>query len=91
MREYWLAFLDLARDRPRESLSLGMAGGMSLPRPVPQEAIRREGRRLGYRGEALADFTTIVALIDDFWVEVAVKQAAADAKAAADKARTKKR
>ena len=61
-----------------------MAGGIQLPRPVPREAIRREGARLGYTGEGLEDFTEIVALIDDSYVEATVKR---EAKAAEERAR----
>ena len=60
---------------------MGMAGGLSLPRPVPLEAIRREG---------LEDFVTIVARIDDFHVEVEVRRAADEAKASAARSRSKK-
>lgn len=81
----------LSRDRPHESLSLGMAGGLTLPRPVPRETIRREGRRLGYRGADLEDFVEIVTLIDDFYVEVEMKRAANDARLAAERARSKRR
>lgn len=87
---YWAAFLDLSRDRPHESISLGMNGGLSIPRTVPREAIRREGRRLHYLGDGLTDFVEIVTRIDDFYVETEVKRAAADAKAAAAKARNKR-
>lgn len=88
---YWSAFVYLSRDRPTESLNLGMAGGLSLPRPVPREAIRREGVRLGHTGEGLDDFTEIVASIDDIYVEVTVKAEAARARAAAEQSRAKKR
>ncbi len=80
---YWAAFLDLSRDRPMESLSLGMAGGTSLPRPVPRETIRREGKRRGFAGDALDDFTEIVVGIDDAFVEVTVKAEAKRLAAAA--------
>jgi len=50
------------------SLSLGMAGGLVLPQPIPREAIRRHGRALRLCGEELADFVEIVSGIDDFWV-----------------------
>ncbi len=69
---------------------MGMSGGLSLPRPVPMEAIRREGARLGYEGEGLEDFVTTVARIDDFHVEVEVRRAANEAKAAAARSRSKK-
>jgi hypothetical protein len=69
---------------------MGMAGGLSLPRPVPLEAIRREGLRLGYQGEGLEDFVTMVARIDDFHVEVEVRRAADEAKASAARSRSKK-
>ena len=76
----------MSRDRPLESIIMGMAGGLSLPRPIPREAIRREGERLGYAGDGLKDFVEIVMRIDDHYVEVAVKRAADDAKAAATRA-----
>ena len=66
---------------------MGMAGGLSLPRPVPREAIRREGERLGYTGESLADFTEIVTCVDDIYVEVTVKREAEQARLAAQRAR----
>lgn len=68
---------------------MGMAGGVSLPRPIPREAIRREGERLGYIGDGLEDFIVIVMQIDDFHVEVATKRIADDLKISA--ARAKKR
>ena len=76
----------MSRDRPLESIFMGMAGGLSLPRPIPREAIRREGERLGYAGDGLKDFVEIVMRIDDFHVEVTMKHAADDAKAAAARA-----
>jgi hypothetical protein len=69
---------------------MGMAGGLTIPRPVPREAIRREGRRLGWSGEGLDDFVAIVTLVDDFYVEVETKRAAADAKLAAERSRSRK-
>lgn len=84
---YWLAFIDLSRDRPTENLSLGMAGGVSLPRPVPRETIRRDGERRGFTGDALDDFVEIVVGIDDAFVEVTVK---AEAKRLAAAARQNK-
>ena len=69
---------------------MGMAGGLSLPRPVPLEAIRREGLRLGHQGEGLEDFCTILARTDDFCVEVEVRRAATEAKASAARSRSKK-
>jgi len=80
---YWAAFVYLGRDRQHDSISMGMAGSLSLPRPVPREAIRREGERRGYSGESLDDFVEIVAGIDDIYIEVTVKRAADDAKSAA--------
>ena len=62
---YYAAFVLLSRDRATESISMGMAGGLSLPRPVPRDAIRREGERLGYDGDALDDFVEAITLIDD--------------------------
>ncbi len=80
---YWTAFLDLSRDRPMESLSLGMAGGVSLPRPVPRETIRREGERRGFAGDSLDDFVEIVVGIDDAFVEITLKAESARLAAAA--------
>lgn len=68
-----------------------MAGGISLPRPVPREAIRREGARLGYTGEGLADFTEIVARIDDSYVEATVKREAKSAEQRAKASRSNTR
>lgn len=87
---FWSAFLTLARDRPHESISMGMGGGLSLPRPVPMEAIRREGSRLGYTGEGLEDFVSIVARIDDSYVESEVRRIADEAKAASQRSRSKR-
>jgi len=67
-----------------------MGGGLSLPRPVPLEAIRREGARLGHTGEALDDFVAIVSHIDDFYVELEVRRAADEARAAAARSRSRK-
>lgn len=86
---YWAAFLLLSRDRPNQSISMGMGGGLILPRPISRDTIRREGRRLGYSGDALDDFTEILTGIDDKYVEITVRKAAADAKASADKSRKK--
>lgn len=83
--EYFAAFLALGRDRQRDSVSLGMAGGVSLPMPVPREAIRREGRRLGYQGDGLDDFVEIVAAIDDFHLETESRRIAAETQAAANR------
>ncbi len=70
---------------------MGMAGGLSLPRPVPRETIRQEGRRLGYDGDGLDDFVEAVTLVDDLYVEVETKRAATDARLAAERARSNKR
>ena len=88
---YWSAFLYLSRDRPRESISLGLGGGLSLERPIPVDRIRAEGARLGYSDDALEDFEAILVRIDDAFVETTVKKQAADAKAAAQKAQQKNR
>jgi len=69
---------------------MGMSAGLSLPRPVPMDAIRREGSRLGYSGESLEDFVETVARIDDFQVEIEVRRAADEAKASAARSRSKK-
>ncbi len=70
---------------------MGLAGGISLPRPVPREAIRREGARLGYTGEGLEDFTEILARIDDSYVEARVKREARTAEERARASRSTKR
>lgn len=80
----------LSRDRPTESISLGMAGGLSLPKPVPRATIRVEGERLGYDADALDDFVEAVTAIDDRYVELEVKRSAAEAKASAERARRKR-
>lgn len=87
---YWAAFLGLARDRPRESISMGMGGSLMLPRPIPRETIRREAHRLGWRGDELEDFTEVIALTDDFYVEVEVKRIADEARMSAERARKKR-
>lgn len=87
---FFAAWLMLSRDRARESISLGMAGGFSIPRPIPRDTITREGERLGHDGEALEDFTDTLIRIDDLFVEVEVTRAAADAKASADRSRRKR-
>lgn len=86
----YAAFFLLSRDRPTESLSMGLAGGLSLPRPVPRDAIRREGGRLGYDGDALDDFVEAIMRIDDLYVETEVKRAATEAKASVDRARSRR-
>ena len=84
---YWQSFAYLSRDRTYLALSLGMAGGLKLPQPIPRETIRKEGNRRGYRGDGLDDFTEIVAAIDDAFVQDDVLKQAAAAKAGADRAR----
>lgn len=66
---------------------MGMGGGLSLPRPVPLETIRREAVRLGYQADGLEDFVTIVARIDDLFVEAEVRRIAEEARAAAVRSR----
>ncbi|HTE82000.1 MAG TPA: hypothetical protein VK634_15040 [Reyranella sp.] len=88
---YWNAFQYLGRDRPRDNISLGLGGSVSLNRPIPVERIRAEGERLGYGGDGLDDFEAIIVRIDDTFVEVTVKKEAADAKAAAQKAAKERR
>ena len=70
---------------------MGMAGGLSLPRPIGRDVIRAEGERLGFDGEALEDFVLIVLGIDDAYVEVTVKREAEQASAAAKRANRPKR
>lgn len=88
---YWIAFVTLSRDRPHESISMGMGGGLTLPRPVPREIVRKEGRRLSYEGDGLEDLVEIVTRIDDTYVEVETKRAATDARIAAERSRHNKR
>lgn len=85
------AFIYLTRDRAHESLSLGMAGGVSLPRTIPRAVFREEGIRLGYEGEALEDFVVILTGVDDIFVEVQTKRIAADVKKAAEASANKAR
>lgn len=66
---------------------MGMAGGLSLPKWVPLAAMRREGERLGYEAEELDDFVEIIMCIDDFHVETETRRIAAEAAAAARRAR----
>lgn len=54
----------MADDRLMFSHGLGMAGGMLLNQRIGRDVIRREGKRLGYEGDALVDFVTIVRIID---------------------------
>jgi hypothetical protein len=58
------AFDALSPYRVKLSYSLGMAGGVILPEPIPLETIRQEGVRRHYRGEELEDFCKIVQGID---------------------------
>lgn len=87
---YYAAFVMLSRDRATESISMGMSGGLSLPRPVTRDAIRREGERLGYDGDALEDFLETIILIDDFYVETEVRRATAEAKASAERSKPRR-
>ena len=66
-----------------------MAGGLSLPRPIPREVIRREGERRSYSSDGLEDFVEIVAAVDDSYVEITVRREADDVKLRA--AQSKKR
>ena len=87
---YWQSFTYLSRDRTYLALSLGMAGGLKLPQPILRDAMRAEGRRRGYQGDGLADFTEIVAAIDDAFVQDDVLKQAAAAKAGADRTRSRR-
>jgi len=66
---------------------MGMAGGLSLPRPIPRDVIRREGERRSYSGDSLEDFVEIVAAIDDSYVEVTVRREADEVKVRAAQSR----
>ncbi|MFO1080864.1 MAG: hypothetical protein U1E23_09590 [Reyranellaceae bacterium] len=61
---YYDAWLLLSLDAQQFSHSMGMAGGVLLRQRLPRAALREEGRRLGYTGEALDDFVEIVHRID---------------------------
>jgi len=87
---YWSAFVYLSRDRPREIIPMGMGGGISLPRNIPSESIRREGRRRFYNGDDLEDFLAIIMATDDEFVRIDSMRQAADAKAAANRAQSRK-
>lgn len=87
---YWMAFCDLSEDRPKESVGIGMGGSIQLPGNLTKEAIRREGRRLQYAGEALDDFVAIVRGVDRIYVEVHVKRIADETKAAAERSRKRR-
>lgn len=67
-----------------------MAGGVSLPMPVPLETIRKEGRRLGHRGELLDIFVEAVASIDDFHIESSTRRIAAETQAAANRMKSRR-
>lgn len=56
----------MADDRLLFSHGLGMAGGLLLAQRIGSRAIQREGKRLGFKGDALIDFVTIVRAIDRF-------------------------
>ncbi|MBX9945118.1 MAG: hypothetical protein K2Y40_13620 [Reyranella sp.] len=87
---YWQSFTYLSRDRAYLALSLGIAGGLQLPQPIPRGSIRKEGNRRGYQGESLEDFTEIVAAIDDAFIQNDVLKQAAAAKAGAERARSRR-
>jgi hypothetical protein len=84
---HWEAFTWLARERPWDSISLGMAGSIRLPGPIPRNTIRSRGEYLGLDGDALDDFVEIVVLIDDDYIRTVAE---AEAKAAADMAKKNK-
>ncbi len=87
---YWLAFLELSRDRHYDPVSMGMSGGVQLPRPISRDTLRREGRRLGYSDESLGDFVTALVRVDDAFVETETRRIAAEAKRSADRARPRR-
>jgi hypothetical protein len=72
-------------------MSLGIVGGIQLPQPIPREAIRKEGLRRHYDGEALEDFVEIVATIDDEFILLDTQKQAAAAQAAAKKSQKPQR
>lgn len=80
----------LGRDRARDNISLGMAGGVSLPMPVPIEKIRNEGQRLGYRGDELETFVEAVAQIDDFHIETQTRRTASEIQANAQRLKNRR-
>lgn len=64
-RPYWDAFTYVERDRDEVSHSQGMAGAIFLLVKIKRPAIRREGRRRGYRDATLEEFVDILAGLDD--------------------------
>lgn len=84
-KPYYEAWLDLADDRLAFSHALGMAGSMLLHQRIGRDVIRREGKRLGYSGEALETFVWIVRSIDRFDRSENVKRQAKDIDAAMKK------
>lgn len=65
---YYEAFVELDADRPTEAISLGLAGGTSVPKLIAREVLRNEGRRLGFKGEELEDFVDILRIVDKHFV-----------------------
>lgn len=81
----------LSRDRPEQSIGMGMAGGIVVPRPVPVRDIRSEGRRQGLKGEDLEEFVGVLMAIDGIFLEVEIPKIGRDAQRALQKAAHKKR
>lgn len=80
---HWNIFNELARDRPQQSLSLGMAGGTLIPMVISRDRIRAAGVEAGLEGDDLADFVEILLAIDDYDVERRTKRIADETRAAA--------
>lgn len=84
-QRYWDAFVYLERDREDYSHSFGMAGGVIFVRRIKRSTIRAEGRRRGYRSEALDRFVEFVAAFDDLRVRLVNVGAMEDFKAAVNR------
>jgi hypothetical protein len=82
---YWAAFLDLDRDRRRNTIGGGMVGSVDLPDCINLDRIRGEGARQGYEGDGLEDFVAVLRGIDDEFVRVNSLRIAAEYKAAASR------
>lgn len=63
-------------------MSLGMAGGVQLPQPIPRRTIREEGARRQIEGTELEDFVEIITVLDDEFILIETEKQVAAAKAA---------
>lgn len=87
---YYSAWRTLNRDRPKDHIPLGMSGSVTFPVAISIDLIRREGERLDYEGDDLEDFTAIVVLMDDYYVEIETKKRGAETQAMLNRSRTKR-